>query len=122
MNLGRGAVKRGEFIALKSEDVSWLRECTWSRASYGAISGFATEHNYKQVPLLDQNFSLDTPLSLLKIRSRKKLGQVKYEPYEGPCPGLQVWIQKRSGPSTDLPKRIKMSPRNQIPDSKQAEQ
>ena len=110
LNRGGGAIKRGEFIALKSEDVSWLQECTTCRGSYGAISGLAIEHDYNQVPLLDQNFSLDEPFSLLKIRSRKKLGPIKYAPFKGPCAGLQVWIQKRSGPSTDLPNQIQIQP------------
>lgn len=103
-------VYRGVTIQLSPDDIQWMRSCQTSRGGY-SISGFGIEHSYDHIPLLNQSFSLDNPLTLVKIRSQKPLGPpFKFEPYPGPCPGLQIWIQKKSGPSTDLPKRIWVTP------------
>ena len=99
-------LKRGEHIQLKSDDVAWAGQALASRGGYGAISGIEIERD-NHVPLLRQNFSLDEPLPILKIRSKKELGPGKYEIHKEPCAGLLVWIQKKSGPSTDLPKLIR---------------
>ena len=103
--VARGGLKRGEYIQLKSDDVSWLHDCTYWRGGYGSILGFGLERG-DHVPLLQQTFSLDEPLTIVKVRSEKKLAPFEYETYKEPCPGLLVWIQKKTGPSTDQPKRI----------------
>lgn len=92
---------RGERIDLKSDEIQWLRNCRFARGGYGDITGRGIEHNYQQLPLLHQTFSLDVPLTLVKIRTANQIGLNKYEPFPGPCLGLQVWIQKKSGPATD---------------------
>ena len=107
--VARGGVKHGVHIRLKSEDVSWLRDAISSRGTYGRISGLGLE-NGDHVPLLQQTFSLDEPLALVKVRAQKKLGPIEYEQHDGPCPGLLIWVQKKTGPSTDLPKRIWTKP------------
>ena len=106
-------IYRGVSIKLDPDEVQWLRNCISSRGGYGSIAGFGIEQSYKQLPLLDQSFSLDEPLTLVKIRTAKSVGRMRYEPYPGPCLGIQVWIQKKTGPSTDLPKRIWIEPSNE---------
>ena len=99
-------IGRGDKIQLSSKEVQWLSGCRSARGGYGTLSGKGIEHGYGHLPLLNQSFSLEDPLTLVKIRSERLVGINKYEPFEGPCPGLLVWIQKKSGPSTDMPKYI----------------
>jgi hypothetical protein len=99
LNLMGGAVTRGEHIVLKPEELSWIGNSTTSRGSYGRISGFELEHDRGgSVPLIDRKFDMDEPLYLIKLRSKKEVSAGKFESYAGPCPGLMVWIQKKSGP------------------------
>ncbi len=101
---GSAAVIRGERIILKPQDVDWLTDCTWNRGGYWNISGFGIERNGKHVPLLDQAFDFGEPLTLITVRKQKELGSMRFEDYDSPCRGLHVWVQKKSGDSTNVPK------------------
>lgn len=97
-------IKQSLHVQLKADEVKWLENMTSSRGGYGqACVGLGVEHGYSQLPLLSQNFSLEKPLKLLKLRSMKHKEGFNYESYSGPGPGLQVWVQKKSGLSPDQP-------------------
>ncbi len=91
----RGAsVYRTQVHRLGADDVSFLQKTFNLQGGYGSLSGLGVEQG-NSVPLLDQSFSWDQPIQILKLRAQKKLGPVKFENFEGPSPGLMIWIQRK---------------------------
>lgn len=91
----RGAsVYRTQVHPLRADDVSFLQKTFNLQGGYGSLSGLGVEQG-SSVPLLDQSFSWDQPIQILKLRAQNKLGPVKFENFEGPSPGLMIWIQRK---------------------------
>ena len=89
-----GTVYRGTVTELKPAQVKWLlHHASTSRGGW-KISGFGFE-NGTHVPLLDTSFSLEQPTTLVKVRAKKEVGELKFEPYPDKSPGLLVWVQAK---------------------------
>ena len=86
----------GSYGKISLDDSRWLLEPGVSsmRGGYD-ISGFGVDRSHTKFPLQDGSVSLDEPTLLLKARAQKKLDKMKYESYDGPSPGLLIWIQNR---------------------------
>ena len=89
------SIQRSFRTTIPKPDVSWIDQCQTSRGNW-SISGFPIEE--QRIELIEKEFPIDVPELLIHIRTKKHVGPKwhQYEEYDGPAPGLMIWLQKRT--------------------------